>query len=55
MKKSLKCVICKCLEQKKSPAEKPRIFKTFLERDYTPFLKRLLHQRTMGEQMHTEE
>ena len=23
--------------------------------NYTPFLKRLLHQRTTGEQMHTEE
>jgi hypothetical protein len=41
---------------KKNPRpKKPRIFKTFLERDYTPFLKRLLHQRTTGEQMHTEE
>ena len=24
-------------------------------KDYTPFLKRLLHHRTIGEQMHTEE
>ena len=41
--------------QKKIPGVKPGIFKTFLKKDYTPFLKRLLHHRTIGEQMHTEE
>ena len=41
------------------PTEKPRqsrgISNSIKDMNYTPFLNFLLHQRTIGEQTHTEE